>query len=407
MSWAAMVCCLSLGPAARLCATGPSSAAAAAYDTVLRDLLATWQVPAAAVAVGYRGRLVVARGYGLSGPGEEPVQPDSRFRLASVSKPLTAVAILRLAELGRLDLDDPVLHHLAGILPAGAPADRRWEQITLRQLLRHEGGWDRDTAGDPMFKSLQISRELGLPGPADALATCRWMAGQPLQFDPGTRSVYSNFGYCLLGRVIEAVTGRGYEAAVRELLLDPLGMAQTRLGRTLRQHRAAGEVTYAAPAALPWQASVFPGEPGPLPAPYGSWCLEAMDAHGGWLSTAPDLVRFALAVDGRDDRPELLQPATRALMLQRPTRPDVATAEAWYALGWMVRPVGQDTNYWHGGSLPGTTTILVRAANGFCWAALLNSRPLEGNLGGELDRAMWRAFGQVREWPSEDLFEQL
>ena len=82
-----------------------------------------------------------------------------------------------------------------------------WKRITTRHLLQHTGGWDRDKSFDPMFRPREISRTLGVaspPGPRDIL---RYRLGQPFEFDPGTRYAYSNFGYCVLGRVIEKVTG--------------------------------------------------------------------------------------------------------------------------------------------------------------------------------------------------------
>jgi hypothetical protein len=80
-------------------------------------------------------------------------------------------------------------------------------------------------------------------------------------------------------------------------------------------------------------------------------------------------------------------------------------SDAYYGLGLSIRPVGTEANWWHGGSLPGTTTLMVRTHHGYCWAVLFNSRP-EGNngLGRDLDSGMWQAFQEVKDWPDRDLF---
>jgi hypothetical protein len=122
--------------------------------------------------------------------------------------------------------------------------------------------------------------------------------------------------------------------------------------------------------------------------PYGV-NVARMDSHGGWLATASDLVRFAVRVDGFADPPDLLAPPTIAMM----TTPTAANGA--YARGWSVNRHG---NWWHTGSLPGTTAILVRTARGLCWAALLNSRRRRSEIPGALDRMMWEMADKVAAW---------
>ena len=161
----------------------------------------------------------------------EPVQPESMFRIASVSKPLTAVAILRLAELDRLDLDTPVRNLLPDLQPAPDTPDEkldpRWQHVTVRQLLQHTGGWDSAASFDPMFRSPRFRRIVGISGPADSRAVIRYMLARPLDFNPGEKYAYSNFGYCLLGRVIEAAAHSSYNEALQKLVLEPCGMRHT------------------------------------------------------------------------------------------------------------------------------------------------------------------------------------
>src|SRR5690606_2114854 len=121
---------------------------------------------------------------------------------------------------------------------------------------------------------------------ADAIV--RYMMGQPLDFDPGTSYAYSSFGYAVLGRIVERITGGSYEQYVKEAVLEPAGATRMRLGRSLLADRAPGEVRYYDPATV---NSVFPGG-GAVPVSYGGFNIEAMDAHGGWIASAVDLLRF-------------------------------------------------------------------------------------------------------------------
>jgi N-acyl-D-amino-acid deacylase len=297
--------------------TGAAVPELASFDRVVTDLMRKWGIPGGSIAVVKDGRLVLARGYGYAdADAKESVAPDALFRIASVSKPITAVAVLRLAEQGRINLDARAFPLLPDLTPpAGTTPDGRLGEITIRQLLSHLGGWDRDRSFDPMFRSTQIAEALGTTPPADVEAVIRYMRGQPLDFAPGSRYAYSNFGYAVLGRLIEQASGQRYDAYVADAVLRPMGISRMRLGRSLLRDRAPGEVRYYDGGGL--ATSVFPGG-GQVPWPYGGFNLEAMDAHGGWIASAVDLARFITAVDGVSTRPDVLRPETVALMTARP-----------------------------------------------------------------------------------------
>ena len=402
--------------------TGSPVPSLASFDRLMLNLLKRWNLPGGALAVAKDGRLVLARGYGYADKErQEPVQPESLFRIASISKPITAAAVLKLWEEGRLDLDAKAFCRPGGpqtgcILtltpPPGARVDGRVYSVTVRQLLHHAGGWDRERSFDPMFMPYTklAAQVLGQPPPASCEVIIRYMLGQPLDFTPGTRYAYSNFGYCVLGEIIEAVTGQSYEAFVREAVLAPAGISRMRLGHTLLKDRAEGEVKYYDYPGAPLVESVFPSG-GRVPFPYGGFYLEAMAAHGGWIASAIDLVRFVTALDGRRQVPKPpLKPETVQLMISRPAPPLWVGTAYYYAMGWLVRPVsGGEANWWHDGSLPGTSSLLVRTYHGLTWAALFNSRPAYPSwlqLMRELDDGLWQAAGQVTSWPTHDLFER-
>ncbi len=297
-----------------------------------------------------------------------------------------------------------MLDHL--MPPAGATIDSRIYDISIRQLLQHAVGWDRDQSFDPMFDSSRAAREVGASAPASSETVIRFMLGQSLDFDPGTKYAYSNFGYCILGRVIEKVTGQGYYDYVKSQVLEPIGITRMQIGCSLPGDRADGEVCYYDHPEASLVPSVFPDIPRPVPSPYGGFYLEAMDAHGGWIALAVDLMRFVTALDGSRP-PSILKPESVNLMLSRPVSTPWVESSYYYGMGLLIRPIDNDANCWHTGSLPGTTTILVRTNLGLSWAALFNSRPQdEAGFLGRLDDALWQASREVTEWPAHDLFSE-
>jgi CubicO group peptidase (beta-lactamase class C family) len=151
----------------------------------------------------------------------------------------------------------------------------------------------------------------------------------------------------------------------------------------------------------------------PAPLPYGAWYLEAMDSHGGWISSAIDLVRFASAFDD-PARSKILSSASITAMFSRPPGeagldPRGKPRDAYYGFGWEVRPIGNTgkANSWHTGLLDGTSTILVRRFDGLNWAVLFNTQEdaKGANLAGEIDSLVHEAADKVKKWPNIDLFE--
>ncbi len=411
-----IACCLilsatvlrfALGISAEIPATGQAVSGMESVDSVLRQLMTDWDIPGCAVAIVKDGRLVFARGYGYADQERGAlVQPDSHFRIASVSKQITAVAVLKLIEQGELDLDGKAFKILNDLKPPiGTRVDPRIYDITILDLLTHSGGWDVDALGyDPQIDLHRTAAvAVGEPWPADAETIIRYMMGQPLSFTPGTSFSYSNFGYNVLGRVIEAVTGRTYEDYVKYHILQPMGILGMRIGHTRLEERASGEVMYYDYPGGGLTHSVFGGRR--VSWPYGAWYLEAMDSHGGWIVSAIDMMRFVTHVDGHPDPKDILQSSTIEAMVSRPSLSYWSGSAYYYALGWNVRPKTVDANWWHTGSFDGSTCILVRAYNGLSWFAVVNTRPRNSSkFKSALDSAMWEAVRGVTQWPLHDLF---
>ncbi len=396
--------------------TGATDPRLAGFDRVMAQFVRQRKIPGAALAVAKAGRLVYARGFGHADVENRiPIEPDALFRIASLSKPITAVAVMQLVEQSRLRLIDKVASVLKvePYLSDTARFDERLRDVTILQLLQHRGGWDRELSPDPMFLSIKIARTLLKPPPAEAEDIIRYTFGRRLDFDPGSRYAYSNFDYCLLGRVIEKVTGDTYEHYVQEHVLGPLGITRMQIGRTLPSERAEGEVCYyTADGAT--GASVLRDEVGaPVPRPYGCWSLEAMDSNGGWIASAVDLVRFASTFD-EPARSPLLKPETMALACMRPTGragydAEGAPKESYYGCGWHVRPVGKSASkvdLSHSGSLDGTSALLAHRHDGVAWAVLFNTgassrqKPFDK----AIEPLLHEVADEVSQWPELDLF---
>jgi CubicO group peptidase (beta-lactamase class C family) len=347
--------------------SGPNVAGIEKYDLAITGLMQRHNLPGAAFAVAKGGKLIVARGYGYADfEARQPVQPDSMFRIASNSKVLTAAAILRLAELGLVDLDRPFLEILAEyqVQPGGDP---RLRTITLRHLLQHSGGWDRAAAGDPVFETPRISAALGVRPPLKCADIVRYMMSQPLQFAPGSRVVYSNVGACILGRVVERITGEQYEHYVRNQVLAGMGVHAMSIGYGQLARRGPYEVKYYMYDGAALSDSVFPGE-GKVSAAYANDMI-TFEATGGWVGSAIDLTRVMTAIDG--SRVRFLSDETLERMTANPGLPG-NSAGYWFGLGVLVGPT--PTTWSKDGSLPGAESLLVRNRNGYTWAFITNTR---------------------------------
>ena len=367
-----------------------------AIDLEIGQFMKQWGLPGGSVALVKDGKLLYAKAFGKADINI-PAQTDHVFRVASLSKPITAIAVMKLVEEGRLSLDDKVFGE-NGILNGAAYnhiADSRVKTITVRHLLQHTAGWDRNFGkeGDPMFNAVHIAATMGTPAPADAPTIIQYMLTKPLDFTPGTRFAYSNLGYNILGRVIEMVSQTTYEEYVMLNILDPLGIMDMNLGCNAYENKQPNEVVYFERPEM--KISAVDEDSKTSHYPYGGFNLEAMDAHGGWLASATDLAKIIVASSGLGTKRDILTTES-AMEMVKPY-----DAYTNYALGWCVNDRG---NRWHTGSLAGASSMMASLNNGISWVLLFNGNPLTSEYFQSMDRVMWNALSNIKEWPSEDLF---
>lgn len=383
---AALVCLLLLSVAAPLRAAPPVTGTAlpglSAFDAAVIELLEKWKIPGASLAVAKDGRLILARGYGYADTGRmKPVTPDLRFRVASLSKSLTAAAIMKLVENGKLSLDAPAVPLLGDWAPApGDVADARIYDITVRHLLLHRGGWNREISGDPSFDSRAYIND------PDCRGIMRAELTRKLDFAPGSSFAYSNTGYCILGRIIERVSGLAYEDFVKRYILEPAGV--DRMGLTRRAEFHGDEPIY-------YQT------PGSSLSPYESLALDALDSFAGWVARPADYLRYFLALDGCCG-PSILSRQSVAQMLAAPPAPKHPAN--WYGLGVRVQARSGGLDLWHHGSMPGTQAEIVLSRERVAWMIAFNARPFDAAaFSDDIDAALWAAARRTTTWPSGDL----
>jgi len=354
----------------------------AALDTKITDWMTASNMPGMSVAISKNGKLVYSKAYGKSDKeANTDATVNSRFRMASVSKLITSVAVLKLVESGSISMNQKVFGtgSILGTTYGTQPYSANVQAMTVSDLLHHtSGGWGNDV-NDPAFFDLSMNNQQLFNYTLDNV---------PVSNAPGTTFAYSNFNYMILARIIEKVSGKTYEQYVKDAILSPVGATNTEIAGNLLADRKSNEVKYYGQAT---DASYV----------YGGMNLPRSDGAMGWMGTATDLLRFVNAVDSSATRPDILNGTT----LQTMVTTTAASNGLGFAFGcgWVV----ESGEWFWWGSLPGTFGILYRNANGICIAALANSRiqPNPNNgLYSFVSVINYIAFDQTIPWQDIDQF---
>ena len=384
--------------------TGISNPDLAPLDTEMISFMSLRNIERGVLAVTQNGKLVFNRAYTWAPTNQAPTQPTNLFRITGQTRPITSVAIFQLIQAGLLSLDQPI----GTILDLTTAVDSQFATVTIRQLLQDYGGWDSDISGDPLFaEDFLISAALGQPLPTTPQMIVDYMKTQYLDHAPGTTNKVSNFGYCLLGRIIEAVSGISYEQYVKANVLAPAGIWDMHVGKSLLADADPAEVDYQDAFGRLVPCVMGSNSPSTVPIQYGGYNLSTGDSDFAWLGTASDVARFVSSFDVQTNSPLLPSPLIDDMWSQPP--PQSGNPPPYKACGWLVRPLGGGAyNTWNDGYGPGSFSYFVRRADGVCWAALFNR--WDGNTSlvpsyYNIDGEMTAAISSVGAWPSYDLFD--
>ena len=366
-------------------------------DKQVDAFIKRWKIEGASLAVTKDERLVYAKGFGTanSETGED-VKPGHLFRIASVSKLITAVAVMKLFEEGNLSLDETVFGE-RGILNDSLfrdYRDSRIEKITVRHLLNHTAGWSR-YAGDPMFNPLYIARKMDVRAPASFEHILQYTLSRRLNFNPGTRYSYSNMGYAILGEIIARKSGMPYQDYVVMNLLKPLGIHDMHIGKSYYHEKYPNEVRYHSTAGK-MTTYAMDGSGEIVPIYYGGNNMELLGPAGGWVASAPELVKFMTAIDGFDEQPDILSPETIASM----SDPNIAGKGLF---GW--RGSDRYGTWWRTGYLTGSSALMVRQNDGINWVVMTNTSTYkQSRIHRYVSSMMFGTINAVQQWPVFDLF---
>ena len=387
-------------------ATGP--VARAEIDDVMKSIMTRSRVRQASLAIVKGGRLVHARGYTFAEAGWPVTQPTTFFRLASVSKTVTALGIYQLIERGKLNLSDRIQDVLKlRTQSGGPPKDKRFSEITIEQLLAHRSGINANAffasvAVRNAFTKAQPHKAWHLPVTAEM--TDAFIAGLDLVSPPGKVTNYNNCAYYLLGRIVAKLDGEMTAlAALRKQVLEPLGIKRLRHARSLVADQPPDEARYSINSNsdhardIPLRPSAMSDAQPLVPIGYGNGQLEVGEGAGGFSAAMTDLARvIAILIDTKDNA--ALRRDTLRQMLAN------ATARHGHGLD-AAKDLGDDRFYGQkGGSLSTSWNVLqMNGEYGFalCWAGVT-----DGDVHWYPDFPAVMNVARKIDWGSADLFEQ-
>lgn len=362
----------------------------------MKRFIRQWGVAGASLAIANQGKLVYAKGFGFADIEQgEAMQPYHLLRVASVSKLITAVAIMKLIEDGKLSLNQQVFGE-NGILNNAQYRnyiDPRYEEITVKHLLNHSGGWTTRW-GDHLFMNESIARQLNKELPIKKDDIIEFTLGKRLHFTPGTRSSYNNFGYLILERVIEKTSKDAYEAYVKKNVFKPLGISDAFIAHNYDSLRYPLEVRYyEVPEAE--HVIAYDGQPQFVLKSRGGNDIRTLGAAGGWVISSVSLAKFLISIDIHSKETIICKRSIRQLTGNEP---------GFHPLGW--RWVSSNGTKWRTGSFAGTSALALSQSDGLTYVFIANTSPwLGANFPYEVNRMMARTLHRIDSWPEINLFK--
>jgi CubicO group peptidase (beta-lactamase class C family) len=352
----------------------------AGIDSIVEKFMEKYDMPGLSLAIAKNDSLLYVKGYGYADvSAQKEVTDSSLFRIGCLSQPITAMAILKLVEQGKISPGEKVFG-TEGILGndyGSKPYDGRVNQITIKELLDHCAGWENDD-NTLLNSSLSASQMLRLV-----------LDSVPLQSPPGKNFNFSYLGYVILGKIIEKVTGKPYAKYIHSEILDPAGDTDMKIAGNRIQDRQKNEVTHYVRTF--WNDNYEDDE-------YYTQNISEMQAACGWLASAKNLITLLVRVDKFRYKPDIFNDSMMKIMLT-PYDSNSHFSDGWWSnnkfQNWFA--LG---NYW------ATPSEMARADNGYCWVMLTNKAPQHLGADDDLDKMIWEIISDSSiRWPKRDLFQ--
>lgn len=368
-------------------------------ENKIKRYLLRWEINGAQIAVTRNDSLLYVKGFGWADmEKKQEMQPSNIMRLASVSKLLTAVGVMRLAEVGTLKLSDHVFGP-KGILNdtafTNAIKDQRYLDITVEQLLRHKAGFTTG-AGDPMFSTRYIMMQNRLTTPPDNNTLMKILLKRRLGFTPGTAKRYSNVGYTLLSMIIEKKTRMSYEDYMRKFVFEPAGCYDFHIAGSYEKDRRRNEVKYYMHKGSE-PVYEYNNSGRMVEKCYGENDIPNLKGAGAWCASAAELSRLVASVDLLPGVKDILSKKSVEFMTREMPDHD-------FSIGWNFCPKGRP--WIRTGSLSGTSALVLRYPDGECWILITNTSTWKGH---GFSNDTMRLFERLRQenrdkFPKRNLF---
>lgn len=368
-------------------------------ENKIKRYLLRWEINGAQIAVTRNDSLLYVKGFGWADmEKKQEMQPSNIMRLASVSKLLTAVGVMRLAEVGTLKLSDHVFGP-KGILNdtafTNAIKDQRYLDITVEQLLRHKAGFTTG-AGDPMFSTRYIMMQNRLITPPDNNTLMKILLKRRLGFTPGTAKRYSNVGYTLLSMIIEKKTRMSYEDYMRKFVFEPAGCYDFHIAGSYEKDRRRNEVKYYMHKGSE-PVYEYNNSGRMVEKCYGENDIPNLKGAGAWCASAAELSRLVASIDLLPGVKDILSKKSVEFMTREMPDHD-------FSIGWNFCPKGRP--WIRTGSLSGTSALVLRYPDGECWILITNTSTWKGH---GFSNDTMRLFERLRQenrdkFPKRNLF---
>lgn len=370
-----------------------------AMDRDVERFMSRWNIKGMSIAVSRNDSLLYAKGFGYSDlEARRPMEAHSIMRIASASKLITAAAVMKLVEQGKLNLHSPVFGP-EGILNdrdiTESIKDPRIRDITVEHLLRHEGGFTL-RAGDPMFNTAEIIKAKHLAKAPDNHELIRIVVGRRLGFMPGSGRRYSNFGYMVLSKVIEKVSGLSYWDYVKKDLLEPAGCTAFQPATNYYEERHPNEVKYYAPDDE--LIEEYNGSGKMVTRCYGGANFNGLMGAGGWVTSAADLNRFVASIDGLPGLKDVLRSGSIKAMTS-------ADEDVKSCFGWTS--VDSKGKWMRSGTLASAHALIIKFPDNECWVVTTNTGVWTGfHFTRDIERLIERLRNKYSELlPRRNLFK--
>ena len=368
-----------------------------AMDKKVNAYLRKWHMKGASLAITRGDSLVYAKGYGWA--DEEnglEMTPRHIMRMASVSKLITATGIMVLHDRGELNIKDTVFGP-SGILNDSTITalikDKNYYKITVEHLMRHQAGFRRD----PLFSSRDVKHQLQLDHAPEAEDFYKVVLNRRLKFAPGSWQSYSNFGYLLLSKIIEKVSGMPYDEFIRTAVLAPAGCYDMHIAGTYYEDKRDNEVRYYTHEGDGKYIEEYTDNDVMVERCYGGNNIPLLSGAGAWCGSPAEIARFVASIDGRPEVPDIISKESVELMTGYYDRDT-------FSLGW--NDTHPDKGWSRSGTLSGTTALVKLFPDGECWVFISNTSTWKGPRQANYTDALFKSLRQSfsSKLPQRDMF---